>query len=64
MPRYKRSPHEFGLPPRSAGGGEDYIAGIPRNLITDFNREVTVVIPKDPVNVSSATPSSKTSSRL
>jgi len=64
MPRYKRSPHEFGLPPRAAGGGEDYIAGIPRNLLNDFNREVTVVIPKDHVNVSSATPSSKTSSRL
>jgi|TARA_B110000208_G_C11758754_1_gene426103 hypothetical protein len=47
MTRYKRSPREFGLPPRSAGGGKDYIAGIPRNLITDFNREVTVVIPMD-----------------
>ena len=54
MPRYKRSPREFGLPPRAAGGGEDYVAGIPRNLLNDFNREVTVVIPKDPVNVSSA----------
>lgn len=64
MPRYKRSPREFGLPPRAAGGGEDYVAGIPRNLLNDFNREVTVVIPKDPVNVSSAPPSSKTSSRL
>ena len=64
MPRYKRSPHEFVLPPRAAGGGEDYVAGIPRNLLNDFNREVTVVIPKDPVNVSSAPPSSKTSSRL
>ena len=64
MTRYKRPPHEFGLPPRAAGGGEDYVAGIPRNLLNDFNREVTVVIPKDPVNVSSAPPSSKTSSRL
>ena len=41
MPRYKRSPHEFGLPPRAAGGGEDYVAGIPRNLLNDFNMEVT-----------------------
>lgn len=64
MPRYKRSPHEFGLPPRAAGGGEDYVAGIPRNLLNDFNREVTVVIPKDPVNVSSAPHSFKTSPRL
>lgn len=41
MPHYKRSPHEFGLPPRAAGGGEDYVAGIPRNLLNDFNMEVT-----------------------
>jgi len=41
MTRYKRSPHEFGLPPRAAGGGKDYIAGIPRNLLNDFNMEVT-----------------------
>ena len=41
MPHYKRSPYEFGLPPRAAGGGEDYVAGIPRNLLNDFNMEVT-----------------------
>ena len=40
MPHYKRSPYEFGLPPRAAGGGEDYVAGIPRNLLNDFNMEV------------------------
>ena len=42
MFRYKRDPREFGLPPRAAGGGEDYVSGIPRRLLNESNYEVTV----------------------
>jgi hypothetical protein len=40
--KYKREPEDFGLPPRAAGGGSDYIAGIPKHLLNDANIDVVL----------------------
>ena len=47
--KYKREPEDFGLPPRSAGGGSDYIAGIPKHLLNDANIDV-VLFADYPIN--------------
>lgn len=41
--KYKREPEDFGLPPRAAGGGPNYIAGIPMQLLTDDNIDVVLL---------------------
>ena len=35
--KFKREPHEVGLPPRAAGGGPGYVHGIPIDLLNSKN---------------------------
>tara|TARA_B110000008_G_scaffold276931_1_gene317193 strand:- start:960 stop:1184 length:225 start_codon:yes stop_codon:yes gene_type:complete len=59
--KYKREPDDFGLPPRAAGGGPNYIAGIPMQLLTDDNIDVVLLTKSS--NINSGLMSYKTNNR-
>jgi hypothetical protein len=59
--KYKREPEDFGLPPRAAGGGPNYIAGIPMQLLTDDNIDVVLLTKSS--NINSGLMSYKTNNR-
>ena len=59
--KYKREPEDFGLPPRAAGGGPNYIAGIRMQLLTDDNIDVVVLTKSS--NINSGLMSYKTNNR-
>ena len=59
--KYKREPEDFGLPPRAAGGGPNYIAGIPMQLLTNDNIDVVLLTKSS--NINSGLMSYKTNNR-
>ena len=42
--KFKREPHEVGLPPRAAGGGPDYFHGIPKDQLNSKNVGVVLLV--------------------